>query len=132
MPQPPFNLRFVVLPERLPVVVVRDTLENASDKGIVQGPLPGPAPEFLCKLAFLPAALTDGAHYNSTRVEGADGEAGSDILRSNSFHDFADGRTRPDSIFIGRSPGQDLTDILIANSSAPVFRAETSRLNHPP
>ena len=89
---------------RVPLVVVRDTLKNAADKRIVRGPLPGPTPEFFCKLAFLPAALTDGAPYNPTRVERADGEAGSDVLRPNSFHDFANCRTRPDSIFIGRNP----------------------------
>ena len=132
VPQPLFDPRFVVFPERLPPVVVRNTFENASDKGIVRGPLPGPTPEFFCKSAFRPTALTDGAPYNPTRVEGADGEAGSDTLRPNSLHHFANGRTRPDSIFIGRSPRQYLTDILIADSNAPVFRAEASRLNHPP
>ena len=101
MRQPLFDLRFVVFPERLSVVVVRHTLENASDKGIVRGPLPGPTLKFFCKLAFLPAALTDLAPYDPTRVEGADGEAGSDVSGSYPFHHFANCRTRPDPIFIG-------------------------------
>ena len=129
MPQPLFDPRFRVPPPRLLVVVGCDAFKDTADIGIVEGALLCPAPVLCSELALLSATLV--TPLRTAPVANAYVETDAYVLGSNPFHRLADREAWPTIVLFGRGFRQELTDLLIPDLDAAVFRAEPAYFCNP-
>ena len=132
MLEPPVDFRFVVVPQRLPIKIGSNNLQDTPDVRIVRAPLLRPFSIRLGKDTFLIASLAKEASGHAAPIVDVDTEPRSDFVGPDPFHRFGNRQARPDTAVIGRPPGQDLADILVTHRRATVLRAEPARLGYPP